>query len=100
METMTIILLGAVLVAAVIAMEAGVLRLPTLRSRAERREENALLADASQGGEADATAARCVAMTAGGDRCVRVLNDRRSNYCWQHQRMAQQLDERGVPLAP
>jgi hypothetical protein len=73
--TTTIVLVGAALVAAAIAMEAGVLRLPRLRGREQRREQ-------------DEPVAQCVAVTAVGDRCVRVTADRHARYCWQHQRMA------------
>jgi hypothetical protein len=87
MATTAIVLVGAVLVAAAIAMEARVLRLPTLRGREQGREQ-------------DAPEAQCVAVTAVGDRCVRVTADRHARYCWQHQRMAQQVGKRSDPLAP
>ena len=87
MATLTIVLVGGLLLATLIAMEAGVLHLPTLRLR---RAAPLYPAD-----EHD----QCVATTAGGDRCVRGTADRRSHYCWQHQRMARQIGERGAPLA-
>jgi hypothetical protein len=86
MATTAIILVGAVLVAAAIAMEAGVLRLPTPRGREPRSTP-------------DAPVAQCVATTAGGDRCVRPPVDRHSHYCWQHHRMAVRLGNRGAQLA-
>jgi hypothetical protein len=91
MATTVIVLVGFVLVAAVIAMEAGVLRFPVLRGREQRREADA---------DSNASEAQCVAMTAGGDRCVRPPTDRHAHYCWQHQRMAQRLSARSAPFAP
>lgn len=87
MATLTIILAGIALVAAVIASEAGMLRLPALRW--QRPARLAATADVAQ----------CVATTAGGNRCVRGTAKRRSRYCWQHQRMAQQVPRRGDPIA-
>jgi hypothetical protein len=86
MATTAIVLVGAALVAAAIAMEAGMLRIPRLRRRAQRREP-------------DASGAQCVATTAGGDRCVRATADRHPHYCWQHQRMAQRVGKRDAPVA-
>lgn len=86
MATLTIILVGVALVAAVIAMEAGALRFPTLRWHRTARPYE--IAEPDQ----------CVATTAGGDRCVRGTANRRARYCWQHQRMSRQVGERGAPL--
>ncbi len=86
MATTAIVLVGAALVAALIAMEAGMLRLPRPRRREQRREP-------------DAPGSQCVAMTAGGDRCARATADRHPHYCWQHQRMAQRVGKRGAPVA-
>jgi hypothetical protein len=91
MATTAIVLVGAALVAAVIAMEAGVLRRPEVRWGARRRGANA---------EASPSVTQCVAMTADGDRCVRAPTDRHTHYCWQHQRMAQRLSNRSTSLAP
>jgi hypothetical protein len=87
MATLTIVLVGIALVAVIIAFEAGVLRLPALRWRR------------TAGPDATAKVVRCVATTADGDRCVRVPAGRRSRYCWQHERMAQQVRKRGAPMA-
>lgn len=87
MATLAIVLAGIALVAAVIAMEAGALRLPTLRWHRQRRRDPIT------------EVAQCLATTAGGDRCVRGTADRHSRYCWQHQRMAQQIGKRSAPLA-
>ncbi|HEX3433461.1 MAG TPA: hypothetical protein VHT25_05290 [Solirubrobacteraceae bacterium] len=87
MATLTVVLLGGALLATVIAMEAGVLRFPTLRLRRAARPDPIVEPD------------QCVATTAGGDRCVRGTADRRSHYCWQHQRMARQIGERSAQLA-
>jgi hypothetical protein len=86
MATTAIVLVGAALVAAAIAMEAGMLRLPRLRWREQRLEP-------------EASAAQCVATTAGGDRCVRATANRDPRYCWQHRRMAQRVSKRSAPLA-
>jgi hypothetical protein len=87
MATLAIVLVGIALVAAVIAREAGAVWLPTLRWQRQRHRDPI------------AEVAQCLATTAGGDRCVRGAADRHSRYCWQHQRMAQQIGKRSAPLA-
>lgn len=81
MATLAIVLVGIALVVAAIAMEAGVLRFPTLRRQRAARLDPA------------ADVVQCVATTADGDRCVRGTAARHSRYCWQHQRMARQIGE-------
>jgi hypothetical protein len=86
MATIGVVLLGAALVALMIAMEAGALRTRPPRRRGEPRYDPADDND------------QCVATTADGQQCARVRAEGHRRYCWQHQRMAQRAELSGHRL--
>lgn len=88
MVTLAIFLGGAVLLAMAFAREAGALHLPALRRRKPYANSHAS-ADGDQ----------CAATTSNGSRCTRARVNQRSQYCWQHQRMAR-AETRSAYAAP
>lgn len=89
MAPIVVVLVGALLIVLVFAMEGGVLRLPSLRRRREpRRNYEPYEPYLELSGGED----QCVATTADGQQCVRTRASRHTRYCWQHQRMAQEAE--------
>lgn len=91
MAPTVVVLVGAILIVLVFAMEGGALHLRSPRRRREPRREYEPYLERSGGED------RCVATTADGQQCVRSRASGHTRYCWQHQRMAQeaQLSENG-----